>query len=382
MKKFVFFVTISIIFPIILFSASAFQEGKELFENNSVEEAVYLFEEALITKPSKNVYKYLAECYNILGMHEDETLVLEEAVSNDVGDSSYFNFKLGNAYHLTQDYKNSLDSYLEVLTLNKGYVNESFLNIANVSVELQLYPNAIDNYTKYLELEPGSTQKRKIIKMIFILKKLQKEHLELLEEEKKVNEAVRLAKEEELRKLEEERLSKSAFNEKLESDREAKARELEEERMLYASEEQSLLEDRKEFEIAEDKVENPPDPDIEEQRRQLQLREDELNERENRILESESALKEAEKALEQSRYESEVQTPAEPKIKTEEEILADQREKELEDFTRQKIEEEKRQQALMNDILQSLEKIGENAKGINAESEGAFGELEGSDIDE
>ena len=65
------------------------------------------------------------------------------------------------------------------------------------------------------------------------------------EEEKKVDESERLTKEEESRNFEEERLSKSAFSDKLEAEREAKARELEEERMLYASEEQSLLNDRK-----------------------------------------------------------------------------------------------------------------------------------------
>ena len=56
--------------------------------------------------------------------------------------------------------------------------------------------------------------------------------------------------------------------------------------------------------------------------------------------------------------------------------------KELEEFNRKKKEEEERQQALMNEILQSLEKIGENAQGINASTEGVYDELEGSDIDE
>lgn len=379
MKKFVYFAIITVIFSMVSFSETAFKEGKDLFEKNSVEDAVYLFEEALITKPTKDVYKYLAESYNILGMHEDETLVLEEAISEAVGDLSYFNFKLGNAYHLIGNYKNALDSYLEVLTINKEYVTESFLNIGNVSVELELYPNAIDNYTKYLELEPESSQKRKIIKMIFILKKLHKEQLEILEEENKAEEALRSAKDEEALKLDEDRLSKSAYSEKLEAEREARARELEENRMLYASEEQSLLNDKREFEIAEQKVVNPPDADIEEQRIELRLREKELIEREKKLTDAESALRDAEEALEQSRYESQVQ---EPKVKTEEEIIAEQEAKELQEIAKKKTAEEKRQQALMNDILQSLESISENAKGISAESENAFGELEGSDIDE
>lgn len=382
MKKFIFFVSILIFSQLCLFSASSFQDGLSLFKENSVEEALSYFEEALITEPSEDVYKYLAESYNILGMHDDEALVLEEAVSSNIGDPSYFNFKLGNAYHLTGNYKGALESYLNVLTLNNGFVNEAFLNIANVSVELKLYSSAVDNYTKYLELEPNSPQKRKIIKMIFILKKMQKDELAKVEEENRAREAERVAQEEEARKAEEDRLSKIALNEKLEADREAKARELEEERLLYASEEKSLYDDKKEFEIAEEKVVNPPDPDIEEQRRVLQLREEELNEREKRIIEAENALKQAELALEESRRESEIQEPMEPKILTEEELLAQQRAKELEEFNQKKIEEEMRQQALMNDILQSLEKIGENAKGLNASSEGAYGELEGSDIDE
>lgn len=379
MKKFLYTIVILIIFPLNCYSLNTFDEGKALFEKNSVEEAVTLFEEALVTQPSKDVFKYLAESYNILGQFEDEILVLEEALSTEIGDPSYFNFKLGNAFYLVGDYKYALESYLKVLDLNKDYVSETFLNIANVSVELGLYSSAIDNYSKYLELEPSSSQKRNIIKMIFMLKKAHKEQLALSEEQNKLDEELRQAKADEAQRLEEARLEKTGANETLAADREQRARELDEERLMYAMEEEALREDKKEFEIAEEKVLNPPDPDIEEQRRQLQLREQELLSREQKVLESENALKEAEIALEQSNLESKVQ---EPRIKTEEELAEEQRARELEEFTKKKIEEEKRQQLLMNDILQSLEKIGENAKGINATSEDAFGELEGSGIDE
>ena len=282
MKKLNFYLYLIIFFISLsgISAASSFKEGKELFESNNVEEAVIYFEEALITKPTGDVYKYLAESYNILGMPDDEILVLEEAISEDVGDMSYFNFKLGNAYQLAGDYNGALKCFLNVITINKDYVNETFLNIANVSVELKQYSSAIDNYSKYLELVPESTQKRKIVKMIFVLKKLQKEELEKQAEANKLEEAERLAKEEEALRLEEERLNETAMNQQLQEEREAKARALEEERLLYDNESQQYQEELANFRDAEGKVVNPPDPDIEAWRKLLEQKEQELAERE------------------------------------------------------------------------------------------------------
>lgn len=383
LKKYSFLVTILILSSFNLFS-TPFSEGKELFEKNSVEEAVFLFEESLITAPTVDVYKYLAECYNILGMHDDETLVLEEAIFMEVGELSYFHFKLGNAYYLIEDYSNALNSYLKVIELKSGYINDAFLNIANVSVELELFSSAIDNYTKYLELDPETSQKRKIIKMIFLLKRAYKEQITQLEIEQRVAEEARLASEMENHKEEESRLEKMSQIDNLESEREIRTRELEEQRLLYENAEQSLLEDIEDFEIAEEQVLNPPDPDIESQRKILELREEELNEREIKLNVAEQALHDAEAELARMRDElmaSNVQAPSDAeytdslRVKTEEELME-------EELVRVKQEERQRQEAVMSDILESLEKIGENAKGINAGSEDAYDELEGSDIDE
>lgn len=383
MKKSLILITIIVLISFKAFS-TPFSEGKDLFKSNRVEEASLLFEEALITNPTVDVYKYLSECYNILELHEDEALVLEEAVSSNIGEASYFNFKLGNAYYLIGDYKNALNSYLEVLKLKNGFVNETFLNIANVSVELKLYSSAIDNYTKFLELEPNSSQKRKIIKMIFLLKKEYKEQISEIEAQQKLDEEARLAAELEKQQDDEKRLEQLNNIENLESEREIRSRELEEQRLLYANAEKSLLEDREDFEIAEEKVLNPPDPDIEAQRKLLQLREEELNGREAELSLAEQSLKDAEDALNKTReelMESNIQAPKNleytdsNRVKTEEELK-------LEEAERAKKEERLRQESVMSDILQSLEKIGENAKGINASSEDAYDELEGSGIDE
>lgn len=358
---------------------------------------MYIFEEIVITDPTEKAYKYLSECYNILEMHDDEVLVLEEAVTTDLKDPSYFYFKLANAYHLIKDYKNSLNSYLEVLNLNKSYINESFLNIANVSVELELFSSAIDNYTKYLELEPKTKQKRKIIKMIFLLKRAHKKQVVEQEEEKlaeaeaeKLELESRLASELEANKVDEERLNRLLKEQQLEEDRNKKAQLLDEERLLYDQEQKSLLEEQKKFEEAEEKVLNPPDPDIEAWRLQLQQKEAELDEREKRILEAEKRLREAEQAIEDSKLQdpfsdtSGLKDPAnkQPDFdpnETEAEKL--QREEDLK-LERAILEEEIRQKILMDDILDSLDKIGENAQGLNASSESAYTELEGAGIDD
>lgn len=383
MKKCLFFTTYLVLISFRTFS-TPYSEGKDLFTKNRISEATLLFEEALITNPTVDVYKYLAECYNIMELHDDEALVLEEAVSVGLGESSYFYFKLGNAYYLINDYSNALNSYLKVLELKNGYINETFLNIANVSVDLKLYASAIDNYTKYLELEPNSSQKRKIIKMIFLLKKEYKEQINQLEVQQKLDEEERLASETLKKQDDEDRLEQKIKIDNLESEREIKARELEEQRLLYQNAEQSLLDDIEEFEIAEEKVVNPPDPDIESQRKLLELREQDLNEREAKLTLAEQALNDAEENLNKTReelMESNIQAPNNleytdsSRVKTEAEL-------EQEEAERAKLEERKRQESVMSDILQSLEKIGENAKGINASSEDAFDELEGSDIDE
>lgn len=387
MYKFFFLIFFMFFISFQPFSQSSFDSGKELFRQNSVEEALYLFEEALITNPTQDVYKYLAESYSILEMYEDEVLVLEDALANNVEDQSYFYFKLGNAYYSTGNYKGALDSYLKVITLKKSFLSEAFLNVANVSVELKLYSSAIDNYTKYLELKPNSTQKRKIIKMIMLLKKAHRddesrklEEARLKAEEERLAEEQKLAEEMEQKAVEEEKARKIAENQRLEAERELKARELEEERLLFDQEQKALEEDQRQLAIDEEKVINPPDPDIEAQKRALQLREQELMEREQQVVENEKALREAEDDL--AKNLKAIEEFNEPELSAEELKRVEEEKRERAELERLKLEEEARQQALMNDILESLDKIGENAKGISASSEGAFGELEGSDIDE
>ncbi len=402
MNKSCFMFFYLLIISFVSVSQESFIQGKEFFSKNNVEEALYLFEEAMITAPTEETYKYLAESYTILEFFEDAVLVLEEALAENVEDLPYFYFKLGNAYYSVGDYKGAIDSYLEVINIQNGYVNEAFLNIANVSVELKLYTSAIDNYTKYLELEPNSKQKRKIIKMIFLLKKSHREQESMLRQEQ-------IQKEDELKKIEEERVFKEnedrlideerariiVDNQRLEADKELKERALAEERLLYDQEEKALIFDKNKLIEDEKRVLNPPDPDIEAQKRALQIREEELYERELKVEAGEKALYDAELELEKSKLDlsDSVETPNESmeqaptekvvKQKSEEEIrLEIEAKQEREELARMKQEEEIRQQALMNDILESLDKIGENAKGISASSESAFGELEGSSIDE
>ncbi len=313
MKKFVFIVSIFLLFYSPLFTLSPFDEGLQLFESNNVSEAISYFEEALITKPKVNVYKYLAESYNILGLFEDELLILDEAINNNVGELSYFFLKIGNCYQQLGEYKNSHDSFKSVIELNSDYIPEAYLNMANVEVEMEMYGDAVDSYTTYLELEPNSDQKRNIIKLVLLLKKAHKDQLDEIEEQQRIEEEARIAKAREAERLEEERLEKLAIDEALAAENIRKSQLSQEERINGTS-----------------------------------------------------------------AAESQVQAPK----KSEEELLAEQKAKELEEFARQKKEEEERQQALMNDIMKSLEKIGENAKGINADSENAFDVLEGSGIDE
>lgn len=385
MYKFVFLTFLLIFTTFNSFSQSSFSKGKDLFKNDNVEEALDYFEEAIITNPTNEVYKYLGESYSILGMYDDAVLVLEEAVSNSVGEKPYFYFKLGNAYYSAGNYKGALNSYLQVITMRKAYLSEAFLNVANVSVELKLYPSAIDNYTKYLELEPNTPQKRKIIKMILLLKKEHKayeaqklEEARKKEEEARLREEERLAKEEEERRLQEERARTIAENQRLEAEKELRAKQLEEEKLMLNRDQQTLHDDQNQLAIDEAKVLNPPDPVIEGRKADLQEREQELLDREMKIIEDLKALEEAEKQLELNKEAlSNIPQKSEEELRLEEEARLERERQET-----LRLEEEARQQALMNDILESLDKIGENAKGINATSEGAFGELEGSDIDE
>lgn len=385
MYKLIFLIFFLINTSFLCFSQNAFSEGKELFENNSVEDALEYLEEALVTNPNNDVYKYLGESYYILEMYEDSVLVLEEAVANVDTERDYFFFKLGNAYFSSGNYKDALNSYLQVITMKEGYLSDAFLNIAQVSLELKLYPSAIDNYKKYLELEPKSPQKRKIIKLILKLQNafreeeaIKAEELRKKEEEARLREEERLAKEAEERALEEERARQIAENQRLEHEKELRARELEEERLLYDQEQKALAADKTQLAEDEAKVLNPPDPVIEERKVEIKNREEELLEREIKVLEGLKALQEAEKELELNKEALDnIPQKTEEELRLEEEARIErEREEKL------RLEEEERQEALMNDILQSLDKIGENAKGINAASEGAIGELEGSDIDE
>jgi len=312
---------------ITLFS-DTFLQGKELFEANDVVTALNYFEDALAFSPTAEVYKYLSESYTILGLYDDAVLVLEEALLTVTEERAYFYFKLGNAYYSIGNYQSALDNYLEVITLNKEFTGDAFLNVANVAVELKLFQIAIDNYTKFIELSPNDPQRRKIARLILLLKK------NLREDEA---EAQKLAQTQADIEMEKERLDKEA-------------RDLDTEKEDLKNREELVL--------------NPPDPEIEQQKLDLAKKEEELKLWEETIKRREEELEAEKLKLTMEKEKSSIPENVTNNIQGLEEP------------------ENLKHKAIMSDILKSLEKIGENAKTIGASSEDVIDDLEGSDIDE
>ena len=189
------------------FAEDALTQGKKFLLNNQPDKAVSLFYQAASEgKKDPKINLYLGVCYISLGKYAEAEQQLLAGKSKDTAGSYLYSYNLGNVYFLQSRFTEAKEAYTAALSARRAYP-PAVLNRANTYIKLENYPQALEDYKFYLNLEPAASQRQAILRMVSLLEAEQREaELVRMQEEAQrlATEAERRAAEERYKKLQDE----------------------------------------------------------------------------------------------------------------------------------------------------------------------------------
>lgn len=227
-KAFFLFTVFLISMPL-LFGRTFLEEGEEHLQYNRPQEALIPLRAALQQEPSNDrVHVNLGISYMLLKMYDKAIQIMKEGSSLHGPHEDLLYYNIAKVYLILKKDEEALKIFNKALQVNPDN-KKAILAKSNLQVRLKEYQKAIDNYSLYLLLDPESSQKESIEKMIALLN-------DKISQAKREEEAKRLAEE---RRKEEERLAQ------LKKEEEERRRKEEEERRKKEEEERqkALLND-------------------------------------------------------------------------------------------------------------------------------------------
>ncbi|MBN2658319.1 MAG: tetratricopeptide repeat protein [Spirochaetales bacterium] len=175
-----------------------FEQGKEFFLNDQPAEAAVYFEKALSEEPgNENVYMYLGLSYIQNGLAEKAVTIFVKGAELKGTQEGRFYLNAGNAYFSVGRIDDALFMYNHVIEESFPEKGQAMLNRANISMKREDFAGAVDLYREYLESDPASGQKDKILQLIALIENRMAQ--EAAEAERLAAEAERLRLEEEKR---------------------------------------------------------------------------------------------------------------------------------------------------------------------------------------
>lgn len=199
------------------FYAFSESEGEKAFKmNNPALAAELLRQEIELKTASKIAYNYLGLAYYQLGQYEKSVEAFRLGLETQGTNKKIIAFNQGNAYYAMNDYANAAKSYTLTITADPKYT-QALLNRANAYLMLADYDKCIEDYERFLILEPYDPQRPQIEELLALLRKEKVR----IEEEKRIaeEEAARIAEEE--ARMQEELARQKAEEERLEAERRA-----------------------------------------------------------------------------------------------------------------------------------------------------------------
>ena len=172
-KIFVFSVLITGILGInrnFLWAQTSFARGEELFLQNKPSEALRYLETAISEDPAHvQAFIYLGIAY-IQTEKIDEAISIYSRIMPRAGsDTAKVAFNLGNAYFMKGNNALALQSYNQAIAANSSY-SAAYLNRANTRVKNDDLSGSLEDYEKYLSLEPGSPQREQILRLMAFIR--------------------------------------------------------------------------------------------------------------------------------------------------------------------------------------------------------------------
>jgi Tfp pilus assembly protein PilF len=148
------------------FAQTDFETGAALFMENKPREALVHLENAIAGDPDNiPAYLYLGIVYEQLGQN-DEAVALYRQILHRAGDlTATVATNLGNVYFKKGDTASAERYYTQALEADPGYAS-ACLGRANVRVKAGSLKAAIDDYEFYLSLEPRSSKRADIERLV------------------------------------------------------------------------------------------------------------------------------------------------------------------------------------------------------------------------
>ena len=175
---------------------TALSRGEDYYLENDPERALHWLEQALEQEPENpEVYLYLGVVYEQLGLFERAIEIMEDGLEVSGADRGTLYYNMANNYQRLGRREEAMDHYTKALEYDERFA-EAYLNRANLRVRASDYPEAIEDYSTYLEHDPDSRQRGEVERMIALLR-------DTIEQEEQ--ERLRRAEEERQARLEEER---------------------------------------------------------------------------------------------------------------------------------------------------------------------------------
>ncbi len=146
-----------------------FAAGEELFSLNEPEKAIVYFEKALEAENvDPAVYVYLGVAYYQTGDYNKSLSICVQGLAKENTDHKVLAYNAGNSCYAMGNYLRADASYAIALREDEKYA-PAVLNRANSQLKMDHLEDAKNNYIRYLELAPDSSQKEKIEELIRLL---------------------------------------------------------------------------------------------------------------------------------------------------------------------------------------------------------------------
>ncbi|MBQ5646203.1 MAG: tetratricopeptide repeat protein [Treponema sp.] len=177
---------------IIASSLFAETEGEKLFKNNDPSGAIPLLEKDIATGSiSADTYNFLGLSYYQIGNLQKSLEAFEKGMNSPLSNKKVLSFNQGNVAYSAGDYKKAETSFSLALAASPTFY-EALLNRANARLMSQKYPEALEDYKKYITVLPDDPQEPEIRRLIAYLEgeiqRIQEEAIRLAEEQKRLEE--------------------------------------------------------------------------------------------------------------------------------------------------------------------------------------------------
>jgi len=188
------FIGFLILFTVFCHGQTNFSKGEELMMQNNPAEALDFFVRAIADDPSYTLtYLYLGITYEQLNRADEAIAIYRRILPNAGSLSANVATNLGNVYFLRGNTDMAEQYYSQAIEHNSVF-SKAYLGRANTWVKAGNLRNAVSDYDHYLTLEPGSSQRTSIERLVTLVR------TEFAAEEMR-----RLIAEEEVRRAAEER---------------------------------------------------------------------------------------------------------------------------------------------------------------------------------